>query len=121
MFDSDISHLSVVITVLFFACSIFAGYLSLKKSKLIGLPSDPFDDRPLRILELCKGHFFTLGILGTVAGLIFMTNDVLKGDDVQKIIIGLKDGLATALFTTAAGIIASVLTHIQIFILTYDD
>ena len=111
MVESDISRLSVVITVLFFVFSIFTGYLAFT--------SDAKDKR-FKIVKFVKEQFFTLGILGTVVGLIYMTNDVLAGSDVKNIIVGLKDGLATALFTTAAGLVASLLLHIQMYILQYN-
>ena len=113
MVESDVSKLSVIISILFFIFSLFTGYLAFT--------SDGKDKR-MKIINFARNHFFTLGILGTVAGLIYMTSNVLtSGTDTQDIIVGLKNGLATSLLTTAAGIVASLLLHIQTFILKYNE
>ena len=66
-----------------------------------------------------------LGMTGTVIGFISMLSICLKNVDVQNtlsmqvILSEMTTGMSTALVTTAAGLIFSLLLHIQIF--NYDE
>ena len=59
-----------------------------------------------------------LGLLGTIVGFIFMLSSVSNITDfdvtsMQKILAHMSSGMATALYTTLAGLICSVLSTIQ--------
>ena len=65
-------------------------------------------------------HFFSLGLLGTIIGLIFATSGSLDSSlPVGEIVAGLKEGLNTAFYTTVCGIIFSLPLQFQIMILRY--
>ena len=65
----------------------------------------------------------TLGLIGTVAGFLLMLSsafdnlDVSNVENVQKVISNMALGMSTALCTTLAGLVGSVLTKIQMVIL----
>ena len=65
----------------------------------------------------------TLGLIGTVAGFLLMLSsafenlDVGNIENVQKVISNMALGMSTALCTTLAGLVGSVLTKIQMVIL----
>jgi flagellar motor component MotA len=66
----------------------------------------------------CAEHFFSLGLLGTIIGLVLATGGSLDGDKpVSEIVAGLKLGLNTAFYTTICGIVFSLLLQLQLMVL----
>jgi biopolymer transport protein ExbB/TolQ len=65
----------------------------------------------------------TFGLIGTVAGFLLMFSsafdnlDVGNIENVQEVISSMALGMSTALCTTLAGLVGSVLTKIQMVIL----
>ena len=63
----------------------------------------------------------TLGMIGTVAGFIFMLSssfaeiDVTNVASLQNVLAHMSAGMATALYTTAAGLISSAFLKLQYF------
>jgi flagellar motor component MotA len=65
-------------------------------------------------------HFFSLGLLGTIIGLIIATEGSLDGAlPLAEIVGGLKEGLNTALYTTVCGIVFSLPLQGQLMILRF--
>ena len=126
MVSNDLSYISIVIMLLYIVVSGFVGrlcYLSDKMSK------DNPDKRKKEIEFLTKRgevgwfaaeHFFSLGLLGTIVGLIFATQGSLDSNlPVSEIVAGLKSGLNTAFYTTVCGIVFSLPLQMQLMILKF--
>ena len=65
-------------------------------------------------------HFFSLGLLGTIVGLIFATSGSRDSSlPVSGIVSGLKEGLNTAFYTTVCGIVFSLPLQVQLMILKF--
>ena len=65
-------------------------------------------------------HFFSLGLLGTIIGLIISTQGSLDSSmPLSQIVAGLKKGLNTAFYTTVCGIIFSLPLQVQLMILKF--
>ena len=64
-----------------------------------------------RMLEFITGHLAAIGMMGTVFGLIFIIKDGIP--EPQQLLIG----VGTALTTTLAGLIATVLLNLQLTIM----
>ena len=63
-------------------------------------------------------HFFSLGLLGTIVGLVFATEGSLDAAlPSSEIVAGLKEGLNTAFYTTVCGIVFSLPLQVQLMIL----
>ncbi len=122
---NDLSHISLFIMFLYVCTSIFVGklcYLSDKLSK---------DSRKLKkeINYLTKRadigwfaaeHFFSLGLLGTIVGLVIATEGSLDSSmPLAEIVSGLKEGLNTAFYTTVCGIVFSLPLQVQLMILKF--
>lgn len=72
-----------------------------------------------------KENFLSLGMLGTVIGLIivfkdFFILDLTNVDDAKKIILSMGLGIATALYTTLVGLICSLFLKWQLVILDHE-
>jgi flagellar motor component MotA len=65
-------------------------------------------------------HFFSLGLLGTIIGLVIATHGNLDSSlPISTIVAGLKKGLNTAFYTTICGIIFSLPLQIQLMVLKH--
>ena len=115
LYDADQTKISFIIILIFIATSISTGFLSFKSSVEYNKISN--------YIWFASETMVTLGLIGTVAGFLLMLSsafdnlDVSNVENVQKVISNMALGMSTALCTTLAGLIGSVLTKIQMVIL----
>jgi len=120
--DADFTKLSFVIFVLFYIFTVKLGIniYHFCKSKLT------------KRIEIAKKNnengwfasdiFLTIGMIGTVFGFIFMLSssfadiNATNMSSIQHALTTMSTGMSTALFTTAAGLICSLLLKVQLFI-----
>lgn len=124
VFKNDISHLTTVITVLYVALSAFAGKIALEVDKL-KFPLGRLDlERISKKLDICwftSGHFLNLGLMGTIIGFCYSIGSSLDPTkDANNIILELKAGASTLMFTTLFGLLASVLLQLQTYLIQYN-
>ena len=124
MVEADLSHISILIMFLYVCISGLVGrlcYLSDRLSK------DNAAKKKQELEYLTKRsdvgwfaaeHFFSLGLLGTIIGLILATEGSLDSSvPTAQIVAGLKQGLNTAFYTTVCGIVFSLQLQVQLSIL----
>jgi len=71
-----------------------------------------------RVVNFYHSNVFTVGLFGTIIGLIFMMDSNLGGDkEINDIIVNLKYGMSTALFTTLLAIFCGMFVKLQSFII----
>jgi|TARA_R110000751_G_scaffold63336_1_gene130753 hypothetical protein len=124
--QNDLSHISILIMVLYVVVSGYIGrlcYLSDKISTKNSKNRQKEKEYLKKRIDLgwfSAEHFFSLGLLGTIVGLIFATRGSLDGSlPTSEIIGGLKEGLNTAFYTTVCGIVFSLPLQVQIMILKF--
>lgn len=120
--QADITKISFLIYAIFGYFTIQAGidsYLVCKKKQVE------------KITQRCKTGWFvsnilmTFGMIGTVIGFIYMLTtcftEITPNDiaSMRGLIKEMSIGMGTALYTTAAGLICSLLLKIQLFNLDY--
>ena len=126
MVEADLSHISILIMFLYVCISGLVGrlcYLSDRLSK------DNAAKKKKELEYLTKRsdvgwfaaeHFFSLGLLGTIIGLILATEGSLDSSvPTAQIVAGLKQGLNTAFYTTVCGIVFSLPLPVQLMILKF--
>ena len=124
--QNDLSHISILIMVLYVAVSGYIGRLCYLSDKISTKnPKNRQKEKEYLKKRIDLGwfsaeHFFSLGLLGTIVGLIFATRGSLDGSlPTSEIIGGLKEGLNTAFYTTVCGIVFSLPLQVQIMILKF--
>ena len=117
LIDNDKSYLAIAIMTLFVGASVFIGSLAYRAD--IATEKQQTDlTTQSNIGWFCAEHFFSLGLLGTIIGLVIATGGSMDGSKpVSEIVAGLKEGLNTAFFTTICGIVFSLLLQVQLLIL----
>ena len=107
--EADVTKLSFVIFVLFIHSTIQVG-----RSTYYGIDK-------MSIPRFMVGIMTKPGMLGTVIGFILMLSTCLGGINFQNVqsmqgVIGsMSSGMSTALVTTAAGLICSLILQLQVF------
>ena len=120
---NDLSHISILIMSLYIIMSIYIGrlcFLSDKINKRKKKEAVSFLTKRSDIGWFTAEHFFSLGLLGTIIGLVIATKGNLDGSlPTSEIVAGLKEGLNTAFYTTVCGIIFSLPLQVQLMILKF--
>ena len=125
MVKNDVSHLTIVIMVLYVLISGMVGRLCYQADRAGGNTPKDIDKRAnisrrAEVGWFAAEHFFSLGLLGTVFGLCLATATNLNEEaSVSAIVAGLKVGLNTAFYTTICGIVFSLPLQTQLMILRF--
>lgn len=120
---NDLSHISILIMMLYVIVSGYVGKLCYLADNAGGDRVKDVDERDKLLRRADVGwfaaeHFFSLGLLGTVLGLTIATQTSLQDTTtVSEVVAGLKTGLNTAFYTTICGIVSSIPLQIQLMIL----
>ena len=118
--DADVTKLSFVIAALFIHSTIQVGISTYKRDK-----KQYYHESNLNIPRFMVGVMTKIGMLGTVIGFILMLSTCLTGvsfqnvQSMQGVIGSMTSGMSTALVTTAAGLICSLILQLQLF--NYDQ
>lgn len=112
-FNADKTPISMIILSIFGLFTLMAGIDTFKLCRFGYIKNI---EKRLRAGWFFADALITLGMTGTVIGFIMMLQD-FRGDllDTTTAITTLSRGMGTALFTTAAGIITSLLLKLQLF------
>ena len=126
MVEADLSHISILIMFLYVCISGLVGRLCYLPDRL---SKDNAAKKKKELDYLTKRsdvgwfaaeHFFSLGLLGTIIGLILATEGSLDSSvPTAQIVAGLKQGLNTAFYTTVCGIVFSLPLQVQLMILKF--
>ena len=122
--QADFTKLSFAIYAIFVGFTIRGGVQSYRVCKKGGAVPEN------EVIEMCQNseldwfvadNLFTLGMIGTVLGFIFMLSTAFAGITVlntialQGALSKMSLGMSTALYTTAAGLICALILKIQLF------
>jgi hypothetical protein len=123
----DVTKISFLIYALFAVFTIRNGIDTYQLCK-----QDEFNDRNIaRYYKKSETGWFvsdmllTLGMIGTVAGFIYMLSSSFSdlnpqnATGMQGALIKMSKGMSTALYTTAAGLVCSMLLKLQVFNFTH--
>jgi Ca2+/Na+ antiporter len=120
---NDLSHISILIMVLYVLVSVYVGklcYLADKINENKKEEAKEFLRKRSHMGWFAAEHFFSLGLLGTIIGLIFATRGSLDSSiPITEMVGGLKEGLNTAFYTTVCGIVFSLPLQLQLMILKF--
>ena len=125
--EVDVTKISFLIYFLFAVFTILNGIDTYRLCK-----QDEFNDRNIaRYYKKSEVGWFvsdmllTLGMIGTVAGFIYMLSSSFSDwnpqntSSMQVVLVKMSKGMSTALYTTAAGLVCSMLLKLQVFNFTH--
>ncbi len=120
---NDLSRISILIISLYILMSAYIGRLSYLSDKINKNKEDEakeFLSKRAEVGWFAAEHFFSLGLLGTIIGLVIATDGNLDSSlQTSQIVAGLKEGLNTAFYTTVCGIVFSLPLQVQLMILKF--
>ena len=121
--ENDLSRISILIMALYVIVSGYIGrlcYLADKINKDKEEEAKDFLGKRAQVGWFAAEHFFSLGLLGTIIGLVIATEGNLDSSlQTSQIVAGLKEGLNTAFYTTVCGIVFSLPLQVQLMILKF--
>ena len=118
IFDTDKTYLSSVILLLFTGSTLLTGY----RTWLFNYRKTYTDTK---VGWFCGEVMFALGMIGTLIGFVLVFGDALAHVDLEnqankvKIIADMGIGISTAIYTTLAGLVCTILLWIQLINLEY--
>ena len=118
IFNTDKTYLSSVILLLFTGSTILTGY----RTWLFNYRKTYTDTK---VGWFCGEVMFALGMIGTLIGFVLVFGDALAHIDLEdqankaKIIADMGIGISTAIYTTLAGLVCTILLWIQLINLEY--
>lgn len=119
LFESDITKITVLISVCFFIVSAHIGYYTYRCERLRQDGSNYFvSEEFLARISWWESIFFSLGFIGTLIGFAYLAYRLallLAGDsyDPQEASRILIPGIGTSITTTLVGLAASLLLTLQ--------
>ena len=121
--ENDLSRISILIISLYVIVSGYIGrlcYLADKINEKKEEEAKDFLKKRAQVGWFAAEHFFSLGLLGTIIGLVIATEGNLDSSlQTSQIVAGLKEGLNTAFYTTVCGIVFSLPLQVQLMILKF--
>ena len=123
VYKVDVTGLSFLIMGILTVMSIKCGIDTLKLTSYDDITERDINESYAKaeigwfVSDLC----LTLGMIGTVAGFIYMLSssfaniDVSNISSLQNVLAHMSAGMATALYTTAAGLVSSAFLKLQYF------
>ena len=126
--EVDITNISFIIYAIFGIMTIYTGVNTWKVSNNPD-PNSKFiktHNHKSEIGWFMADNLLTLGMIGTVIGFIYMLSTSFAGletvtsDNIQKLLTDMSLGFSTALYTTATGLVCSLLLKLQLFNLSYE-
>lgn len=121
VYNADVTNISFLILFLYLFFSIKTGHIINKFCRVKQCDLQKIS-RSNDLSFFAAEKFLTLGMIGTVIGFIYMLSTGLSGVDVNNpqtmrdALMLMSQGMGTALFTTASGLIFGLLLKIQVFI-----
>ena len=118
IFNTDKTYLSSVILLLFTGSTLLTGY----RTWLFNYRKTYTDTK---VGWFCGEVMFALGMIGTLIGFVLVFGDALAHIDLEdqankaKIIADMGIGISTAIYTTLAGLVGTLLLWIQLVNLEY--
>ncbi len=123
MVKNDVSHITILIMVLYAVISAYVGRLCYLADKINDKRREEAIDYLFKRADVgwfAAEHFFSLGLLGTIFGLcVATTTNLLETAPISQVVAGLKEGLNTAFYTTICGIIFSLPLQVQLMVLKF--
>ena len=121
--ENDLSRISILIISLYVIVSGYIGrlcYLADKINEKKEEEAKDFLKKRAQVGWFAAEHFFSLGLLGTIIGLVIATEGNLDSSlQTSQIVAGLKEGLNTAFYTTVCGIVFILPLQVQLMILKF--
>ncbi len=119
--EVDFTKISFLIYTVFYVFSVRNGIHTYKLSKKETITESDIDEysRKSEVGWFVADALLTLGMIGTVVGFIYMLSTIglttVSAATIPIVLAKMSTGMSTALYTTATGLICSLLLKIQLF------
>jgi len=121
IYKADVTSISFVIYGVFIISMILSGIAALRVSK--GREERQYKARTDKYIDICwflSETMMTLGLIGTVAGMIYLFGQIFveidpsNPDDLKEALSHMATGLSTAMYTTICGMVGALIAKVQL-------
>jgi hypothetical protein len=127
IYKADVTGIHLVIYGVFLIATILTGIAAYRTSKDSSKEYSATTHKVIEMNWFCSEAMMTLGLIGTVAGMIYLFGQIFieidpsDPEDLKKALSYMATGLSTAMYTTICGMIGALLIKVQLMSIEFDQ
>ncbi len=124
IYRADVTNITFIIYAVFLSATLLSGVTAYRVAR--DTPNIRKTGKYIGICWFFSEAMMTLGLIGTVAGMIYLFGlvfteiDPSNPDDLKKALGHMATGLSTAMYTTICGMVGSLIIKVNIMNIEFD-
>jgi len=124
IYGADVTNITFIIYAVFLSATVLSGITAYRVSK--DLPHVAKTNKYIAICWFLSEAMMTLGLIGTVAGMIYLFGQVFteidpsNPEDLKEALGHMATGLSTAMYTTICGMVGSLIIKVHLMNVEFD-
>jgi len=125
IYKADITNITFIIYAVFISATILAGITAYRVARQVHKIAKT--NKYISICWFLSEAMMTLGLIGTVAGMIYLFGQVFteidpsNPDDLKEALGHMATGLSTAMYTTICGMVGSLIIKVHLMNVEFDN
>jgi len=128
IYMADVTSIHLIIYAVFVLATILTG-IAAWRTNTSDRRTGHYNKTTTKIVDICwflSESMMTLGLIGTIAGMIYLFSmifgdiDVSDPDSLKEALSHMARGLSTAMYTTICGMIGALITKVQLMNIEFD-
>jgi hypothetical protein len=124
IYRADVTNITFIIYAVFLSATLLSGVTAYRVAR--DTPNIRKTGKYISICWFFSEAMMTLGLIGTVAGMIYLFGQVFteidpsNPDDLKKALGHMATGLSTAMYTTICGMVGSLIIKVHLMNIEFD-
>jgi len=124
IYRADVTNITFIIYAVFISATILAGITAYRVARQVHKIAKT--NKYISICWFLSEAMMTLGLIGTVAGMIYLFGQVFteidpsNPDDLKEALGHMATGLSTAMYTTICGMVGSLIIKVHLMNVEFD-
>jgi len=124
IYKADVTNITFIIYAVFISATILAGITAYRVARQVHKIAKT--NKYISICWFLSEAMMTLGLIGTVAGMIYLFGQVFteidpsNPDDLKEALGHMATGLSTAMYTTICGMVGSLIIKVHLMNVEFD-
>ena len=125
IYKADVTNITFIIYAVFISATILAGITAYRVARQVHKIAKT--NKYISICWFLSEAMMTLGLIGTVAGMIYLFGQVFteidpsNPDDLKEALGHMATGLSTAMYTTICGMVGSLIIKVHLMNVEFDN
>jgi ABC-type thiamin/hydroxymethylpyrimidine transport system permease subunit len=124
IYKADVTNITFIIYAVFISATVLAGITAYRVARQVHKVAKT--NKYISICWFLSEAMMTLGLIGTVAGMIYLFGQVFteidpsNPEDLKEALSHMATGLSTAMYTTICGMVGSLIVKIHLMNIEFD-